>query len=97
MVSRGLWLPIATAALIITFINLILPVNGTLTQSRLQNRHLQRFMNHNRITIVLEGVRARALNSVKPDPILQINFPEINHHFKVSLFTKHVKMDSHRD
>ena len=80
---RGLWLPIATVALIIT---LSYPINGTLTQSRLQNRHLQRFMNHNRITIVLEGVRARALNSIKPDPIIQINFPEINHEFKVRIF-----------
>ena len=57
---------------------------GHLIQSRLQNRHLQRVMNHHRITIVIEGVRARALNSVKPDPILLINYPEINHQFKVS-------------
>jgi hypothetical protein len=59
--------------------------SASLTQSRLQNRHLQRVINHNRITIVLEGVRARALNTVKPDPILLINFPEINHQFKVNI------------
>ena len=76
---NALWLPLAAAALIIT------AVNASLTQSRLQNRHLQRVMNHHRITIVLEGVRARALNSIKPDPILLINFPEIDHQFKVSV------------
>ena len=75
----------ARAALVLTFFGLfvVLPANGTLTQSRLQNRHLQRVMNHHRITIVLEGVRARALNSIKPDPILLINFPEIDYQFKV--------------
>ena len=75
----------ARAALVLTFVGLfvVLPANGTLTQSRLQNRHLQRVMNHHRITIVLEGVRARALNSIKPDPILLINFPEIDYQFKV--------------
>ena len=79
-------LPVAArAALVLTFVGLfvVLPANGTLTQSRLQNRHLQRVMNHHRITIVLEGVRARALNSIKPDPILLINFPEIDYQFKV--------------
>ena len=56
----------------------------SMTQSRLQNRHFQNWLNRNRITIVLEGVRARALRSVKPDQaILLINFPEINHQFKV--------------
>ena len=53
-----------------------------LRQSRLQNRHLQRVMNHNRITIVLEGVRARA-RLHQSDPLLLIHFPEINHQFKV--------------
>ena len=79
-------LPVAArAALVLAFVGLfvVLPANGTLTQSRLQNRHLQRVMNHHRITIVLEGVRARALNSIKPDPILLINFPEIDYQFKV--------------
>jgi len=81
-------LPVAArAALVLTFVGLfvVLPANGTLTQSRLQNRHLQRVMNHHRITIVLEGVRARALNSIKPDPILLINFPEIDYQFKIHL------------
>ncbi len=34
---------------------------------------------------VLEGVRERALNSVHPDPILLVNFPDIDHQFKVHL------------
>ena len=58
-------------------------VQSELIQSRLQNRHLQRVMNHQRITIVIEGVRTRA-RLHKPDPLLLIDFPEINHQFKVS-------------
>ena len=58
---------------------------ASLTQSRLQNRDLQRVINHKRINIVLEGVRARALNTIKPDPILLVNFLEIDHQFKVSI------------
>ena len=57
--------------------------SSTMTQSRLQNRHLQRVLHHHRITIILEGVRARALNSIQPDPILLITFPQINHKFQV--------------
>ncbi len=34
---------------------------------------------------MLEGVAERAENSVKPDPILLINFPEIDNQFKVTL------------
>ena len=71
---------LAFLALCLAFAGL---AEASLTQSRLQNRHLQRVMNHHRITIVLQGVRARAMRSSKPDPILLINFPEINHQFKV--------------
>ena len=56
---------------------------ANLIQSRLQNRHLQRVLNHNRITIILEGVRSRALNSIQNDPIMLITFPQINHQFQV--------------
>ena len=89
----------ARAALILTFVGLFVvqQANGTLTQSRLQNRHLQRVMNHHRITIVLEGVRARALNSIKPDPILLINFPEIDYQFKVRDLGTYLVLDTIQD
>ena len=58
---------------------------ANLIQSRLQNRHLQRVLNHNRITIILEGVRSRALNSIQNDPIMLITFPQINHQFQVRI------------
>ena len=57
---------------------------GSLTQSRSQNREFQRAVKNDKIIFALEGVRARALNSVKPDPILLINFPEIDEQFKVN-------------
>ena len=80
MVTQKQWWPL----LLLAFLGLFGgSVRGELIQSRLQNRHLQRVMNHNRITIVIEGVRARA-RLHKPDPLLLIDFPEINHQFKVS-------------
>ncbi len=56
---------------------------ASLSHSRAQNRQLQRAIHHDRLVVVLEGVRQRALNSVKPDPILLINYPEIDYQFKV--------------
>ena len=54
------------------------------SECRSQNRNLQRSIRHDRVVLVLEGVRERALNTVQPDPILLINFPEIDHRFEVS-------------
>ena len=54
-----------------------------LTQSRLQNSHLQRVLNHKRVSVTLEGVRNRALTTIQNDPILQISFPQIAHTFEV--------------
>ena len=58
--------------------------NAGLSHSRAQNRNLQRVIRHDTIVLVLQGVRERALNSVEPDPILLINFPEVDHQFKVN-------------
>lgn len=52
---------------------------------RAQNRQLQRVIRHDHVEFVLEGVRERALNTVQPDPILLVNFPDIDHQFKVHL------------
>jgi len=56
-----------------------------LTQSRLQNSHLQRVLNHKRVSVILEGVRNRALTTIQNDPILQISFPQIAHTFEIHL------------
>ena len=61
------------------------PGSCTLTQTRSQNRELQRAVTHNHLTLVLEGVRERTLNTIQPDPILLIDFPEIHHQFKVGI------------
>ena len=59
------------------------PALGSLTHSRAQNRNLQRAIHHERIFLVLEGVRERALNTVSPDALLLVDFPEIDNQFKV--------------
>lgn len=58
-------------------------VEATLIQSRSQNRNLQKVIRHDTIVLVLQGVRERTINSVQPDPILLVNFPEIDSQFKV--------------
>lgn len=58
-------------------------VCSSMIESKMQNRHLHKVMDHNRVTIILEGVRTRAQNFVKPDPLVLISYPEINHQFKV--------------
>ena len=57
--------------------------HGSLTHSRAQNRNLQRAIHHEKIFLVLEGVRERALNTISPDALLLINFPDIDKQFKV--------------
>ena len=44
---------------------------------------LQKVIRHKRVTLVLDGVRARALNTHQQDPLLLINFPDVDHQFKV--------------
>ena len=56
-----------------------------MTHSRAQNRNLQRAIHHEKIFLVLEGVRERALNTISPDALLLINFPDIDKQFKVRL------------
>ncbi len=61
----------------------IVPLLASSSTSRSQNRQLQRVIRHDHVEFVLEGVRERTLNSVQPDPILLIHFPDIDHQFKV--------------
>lgn len=75
-----------TAILLVAFAHFGL-IWGSMIESKMQNRHLQKVMDHNRVTIILEGVRTRAQNFVKPDPLVLINYSEINHQFKVIIDT----------
>lgn len=61
-------------------------VESKLAHSKAQNRKLQKVIRHKRVTIVLDGVRQR-LTTVSPDALVLINFPEIDHQFKVSVLT----------
>ena len=76
------WTPLLTSA-------------STLKHSRSQNRHLQRAIKHENIVFVLEGVRHRGQEEQtegneqhefvvdEMEPILLVNFPDIDHQFKV--------------
>ena len=54
---------------------------ANLTHSRAQNRLLQRGIGHDHLSFVLDGVRERAMSSSQPDPIMLIDFPEINRQY----------------
>ena len=59
-------------------------IEAKLAHSKAQNRKLQKVIRHKRVTLVLDGVRQRAINTVQPDALVLINFPEIDHQFKAS-------------
>jgi hypothetical protein len=59
-----------------------LAVDGKLAHSKAMNRKLQKVIRHKRVTLVLDGVRQRLTNA-QPDALVLINFPEIDHQFKV--------------
>ncbi|TRY79590.1 hypothetical protein TCAL_11730 [Tigriopus californicus] len=74
-----------TLGVILGVVSFLVLSEATLSQSRSQNRNLQRVIRHDTIVVVLQGVRERTINSVQPDPILLINFPEIDNQFKIHL------------
>lgn len=75
-----------TLLLALTVINLLLDTaNPTLTHSRAQNRQLQRALRHDKIVLVLDGIRDRANDLPQPDPVLLINFPDVDNQFKIHL------------
>ena len=59
--------------------------SASLIESRAQSKQLQRAVRHRQVVIVVEGVRERMTGTPSPDPLLLINFPDIDTQFKVHL------------
>ena len=59
--------------------------SASLIESRAQSKQLQRAVRHRQVTVVVEGVRERMTGTPSPDPLLLINFPDIDTQFKVHL------------
>jgi hypothetical protein len=67
-------------------LNLLLdPANLTLTHSRAQNRQLQRALRHDRLVLVLDGLRERSNDLPQADPVFLIYFPDIDYKFEIFL------------
>ena len=60
-----------------------------MTENREQSRELQRGLGQDHVTIVVDGILERLLGEPSPDPLVLINFPDLNTQFKV-----HVLEDS---
>ena len=58
---------------------------ASLIESRAQSKALQRAVRHRQVVAVVEGVRQRMTGTPSPDPLLLINFPEIDTQFKIHL------------
>ena len=67
------------------------PVSGKLTENRSQSRELQRALGHDNVVLVINGIMERIIGQPSPDPLVLINFPDINTQFKV-----HVLEDSRK-
>jgi len=59
--------------------------SASLIESRAQSKQLQRAVRHRQVVVVVEGVRERMTGTPSPDPLLLINFPDIDTQFKVHL------------
>ena len=57
---------------------------GTLVESHYLSKQLQRALRHDDVVIVMEGVRRRLIGIPDPDPLLLINYPDLDNQFKVS-------------
>ena len=63
----------------------VLEIQGTLIESHALSKDLQRAIRHDEVVLVIEGVRRRMAGTPSPDPLLLINFPDLDNQFKVHL------------
>lgn len=64
---------------------LLSSATASLIESRQQSKNLQRAVRHKEVALVVEGVRQRMTGTPSPDPLLLVNFPDIDTQFKVHL------------
>merc|ERR1719158_1109442 len=60
-------------------------VSGNLIESRAQSRELPRAVRHHQVVVVVEGVREKMTGTPSPEPLILINFPDVDTQFKVHL------------
>ena len=73
--------------------------SAKLTETRSQTKRLQRALGHDRLVLVVDGVLERLRAGPSPDPVLLINFPDLNTQFKIHLLeeTNSIKLTLARD
>ena len=72
---------------LVLFILAVLDVRAraTLIDAHELSKDLQRAVRYDEVVIVLKGVRQRMQGTPSPDPLILINFPDIDNQFKVHL------------
>ena len=63
----------------------VLHVEASLVDSHSLSKDLQRAIRHDEVVIVIEGVRRRMVGIPSPDPLILVNFPDLDNQFKVHL------------
>ena len=76
---------------ILSLLSCLSSSQARLTETRRETRELQKALSHKSLVVVIDGVLERIIGDPSPDPLLLINFPDINTQFKV-----HVLEDSRK-
>merc|ERR1712045_12857 len=79
---------------ILSLLSCLTSSQARLTETRRETRELQKALNHKSLVVVIDGVLERIIGDPSPDPLLLINFPDINSQFKVHVLEDSRKISS---
>ena len=74
-----------TRTLVLVLLSLVGWATGTLTESHYLSKELQRALRQDKVVFVIEGVRRRMTGIPSPDPLVLVNFQDLDNQFKVHL------------
>merc|ERR1712013_44574 len=72
-------------AIVISYLMCMQTISAKLVESRAQSKELQRALGHDHVVIVIDGVLERLRGTPSPDPLILINFHDLNTQFKVHI------------
>ena len=86
-------------AIVISYLMCMQTISAKLVESRAQSKELQRALGHDHVVIVIDGVLERLRGTPSPDPLILINFHDLNTQFKVHILedTNTIKITLARD
>ena len=70
---------------VISYLVFLQTISAKLVESRAQSKELQRALGHDHVVIVVDGVLERLRGKPSPDPLVLINFHDLDTQFKVHI------------